>query len=145
MRRHRVAEIDFNDEESVLAEMARELDIDPEELNIKEERGLTGFGSGTVYEITIKVGGHKEWHVVENEDQERELALAIVKQDLEEEPEIFNKDFIESHIDMEKLGSELHSDVLDMRIDDLGEMDAEDFWKRVGAGRSRAARRRRAE
>jgi hypothetical protein len=96
--------IDFGDEDAVLAEIARELDIDPDELDIKEETGLTGFGTGTVYEITIK-GGHKEWMVVENSDQEEELAVEIVKQDLEEEPELFGKSFIESHINMDRLAA----------------------------------------
>ena len=31
-----MAEIDFDDEDAVLAEMAHELDIDPDELTIKE-------------------------------------------------------------------------------------------------------------
>jgi hypothetical protein len=117
--------VDFDDEDQVLAEMSKALDIDPDELKIRDDR--SGF-SVQAYEITIK-GGKKEWKVVASEDDERELALEIVKQDLEKEPEIFNKDFIESHIDMDRLKSELHSDVLDMRIDDLTEMDTDDFWK----------------
>jgi hypothetical protein len=74
-------------------------------------------------------GGRKEWQVVENDDQERALALAVVQQDLEEEPEIFNRDFIERHIDKDKLRSELHSDALDMRIEELSEMSPDDFWR----------------
>ena len=123
--------IDFNDEEAVLAEMARELDIDPEELSIKEERGLSSFGAGTVYEITIRGGGHKEWNVVENEDTEHELAVEIVKQDLDESPENFESGFIESHIDMDRLRQELKREVLDMRIEDLtetAERHPDDFW-----------------
>jgi len=121
-------QVDFTDDEAVLAEMAAELDIDPDELGIKESH-LGHFDAGTVYEITIKGGGRKEWNVVENDDAERELALAIVKQDLEQEPENFNKDFIESHIDMDRLRRELHSDVLNSNEERLRDERPDDFWK----------------
>lgn len=122
-------EIDFGDEDAVLEEMSQVLDIDPDELKIREDR--SGF-SVPAYEITIRGGGHKEWRVVENDDAERELALEIVKQDLEQEPEIFNKDFIERHINTDRLRRDLESGVLDSRIDDLGyraERDPGDFWR----------------
>ena len=114
--------------------MARELDIDPDELKIDDGgRGLSSFGAGTVYEITIKGGKHgKEWCVVENEDQERDLALAIVKQDLDESPENFTQSWLEQHINMDRLRRDLESDVLSGNIDRITE-DAErypdDFWK----------------
>lgn len=122
-------EVDFDDEDSVLGEMARALDIDPDELKIREASGPSSFGVGTVYEITIRGGGHKEWNVVADEDAAHELALAIVKQDLEESPENFNQSFIEGHIDMDRLKRDLESDVLSMREEDLREMDADDFWR----------------
>lgn len=128
--RRKAKPVDFNDEETVLAEVARELDIDPDQLSIREERGLSGFGAGTVYEITSggRTGG-KEWHVVENEDQERDLALAVVKQDLDDEPELFNQSFIESHINMERLKRDLESDLQDSNEENLrGESDR-DFWR----------------
>ena len=118
--------MDFNDEEAVLAEIAKELDIDPDELTIMEEDGLTSFRAGTVYEISL---GSKEWYVVENEDQERELAIEIVKQDLDQEPEIFEQSFIEQHINMDRLRRDLESDVLDGNIDRLNEEDPDDFWR----------------
>ena len=123
-------EVDFTDEEAVLAEVARELDIDPDELSIREERGLSGFGAGTVYEITFGTSrSGKEWNVVESEEQERELAIAVVTQDLEQDPELFNQNFIESHIDQDRLRRELHAEVLDIQIDNLQEMDSDDFWR----------------
>jgi hypothetical protein len=127
-----MATIDFDDEDAVLEEVARALDEDPDDLRIDEDSGLTGFGAGTVYSITVRGGGHKEWQVVADSDQERELALEIVKQDLEEEPGIFNQDFIERHIDKDKLRGALHGDALNMRIDDLSEMGGrhpDRFWK----------------
>ena len=123
--------IDFGDEEVVLAEMAAELDIDPNELKIKESH-LGSFGAGTVYEITIRGGGHKEWNVVEDSDQERALAIAIVTQDLDESPENFEPNFIESHINMKRLKDDLWSDTLNSEIDSITE-DAErhpdEFWR----------------
>lgn len=119
--------IDFGDEEAVLAEMAAELDVDVDELKIKESH-LGSFGAGTVYEITIRGGGHKEWNVVEDSDQEEELAIEIVTQDLNDQPEIFEKNFIESHIDMDRLRRELHSDVLNSNEERLRDEKPNDFW-----------------
>ena len=126
---HEAPEVDFDDEDAVLAEVAKELDIDPDELTIEEDRGLTGFRTGTVYSITFKHGGHKEWYVVADSDQEEALAIEIVKQDLESEPEIFNQDFIESHIDTDRLRRDLESDVMDMNIETLESRSADEFWR----------------
>ena len=128
-RRRQVREsVDFDDEDAVLADMAKALDIDPDELKIKESH-LGDFGAGTVYEVTILGGGHKEWCVVADEDQERELALSIVKQDLEESPENFEPNFIESHIDMGRLRRELESDVQSSNEERLRDERPGDFWK----------------
>jgi len=118
------SEMDFGDEEAVLAEMAAELDIDADELTISES---DHFGV-TVYEISL---GRKEWYVVESSDQERELALEIVKQDLENEPEIFNQSFIEQHINIARLKRDLESDVMDGHMDrlsDEADRHPDDFW-----------------
>ena len=120
--------VDFDDEDSVLAEVAAEIDVDPDELRIRESH-LTGFGAGTVYEVTLRGGGHKEWNVVESEDQERELALAIVKQDLEESPENFEPNFIESHIDTDRLRRDLESDVQNQNEETLRDRSDDEFWR----------------
>jgi hypothetical protein len=128
----RESEADFGDEEAVLIEIATQLDIDSDSLRIKEDRGMSGFGAGTVYEITIRGGKHgKEWQVVESYDAMHDLAIEIVKQDLEEDPSMFNKDFIEQHINKDRLRRDLESDVLNMIIDDLtdiAERRPDDFW-----------------
>lgn len=111
-------EIDFSDEESVKLAMAQELDCDPGDLEIEEDRGLTSFGEGTAYAVTC---GGKEYQVVENDDAAHNLAVAIVKQDLESEPEIFNHDFLQSHIDTERLARDLHSDVYEMEYESLND------------------------
>jgi len=118
--------IDFDDEDAVLAEMARELGYEPDQLTIRDTSPPTGVGDSKTYEIT---SGSKEWFVVENDDAAQELALAAVKNDLENEPEIFNQSFIESHIDLEKLRRELHSDTLNNNEERLREERASDFWR----------------
>lgn len=124
-----VDSIDFDDEAAVLAEVASALDLDPKKLKIKESH-LTGFDAGTVYEITTRGGKNgKEWCVVAGDEEERELALAIAKQDLEESPENFNQDFIERHIDMDRLKRELHQDVFNMAYEDLEQMDEKEIVK----------------
>ena len=126
-------EIDFSDQDAVLAEMAEALDIDIDELDIVTNTGLESFDACDVYEIRLKGSRNgKTWSVVEGEDEMDELAIAVVTQDLEEEPENFNQSFIESHIDIDHLRKELKSDVLSMAIDDLTEMadsDPDDFWR----------------
>jgi hypothetical protein len=123
--------VDFDDEDSVLAEMARALDIDPDELQIEDVSRHRLTGGGTLYEITIRGSKNngKEWLVVANEDQEREMALEIVKQDLENEPGIFNQSFIESHIDMDRLRRDLESDVQNSNEETLRDRSSEEFWK----------------
>lgn len=116
---------DFGDEESVHAEMARALNVDPEDLQV-ERSHLTDFGAGDVYRVE---SGSKEWSVVENSDVMRDLALAIVKQDLEEDPSMFNKSFIEQHINTDRLRRDLESDVQNMAEEDLREMSDRRFWK----------------
>lgn len=130
-KRKRKIEVDFDDEETVLAEVAQELDEDPDDLKISEDSGLSSFGEGTVYEIETR-GGRKSWKVVENHDQMESLALAVVKQDLEQEPEIFNKEFIEQHINIGRLKRDLEPELLSSRTDDLQDMaerDPDRFWE----------------
>jgi len=125
-----VAKIDFDDEDAVLAAVAKDLKEDPEDLKIESNRGLESFGEGTVY--TVKFRGSKSGHeytVVEDDDQANALALAVVTQDLESEPEIFESSFIESHIDTTRLARDLHGDVRDMAEEELREMRPRDFWK----------------
>ncbi len=122
--------VDYDNEDEILAEISSEIDIPVEDLVIDEDRALRSFGTGTVYKVEA---GNREWIVVESEDQEHELALAIVTQDLEQEPEIFNKNFIESHIDIKELRDALHSDAYDSNYDmcnDEAENDPESFWQR---------------
>jgi len=128
-RQHRRNEnVDFNDEEAVLGEVAKALKEDPEDCSIDEDRGLTGFGEGIVYRVKC---GRMEYCVVEDDDAAYALAKASVSQDLEHEPEIFSKDFLEGHINKDRLRRDLRSDVEEMIRDDLREMSDREFWKRA--------------
>lgn len=126
--------IDFDDMDAVQKEMARALDVPAKSLEVEEYPHSI---SGTkMYKVEHKgvMGkyGHnedREYYVVENDEAAEEEALARVKQDLENEPEIFNQSFIESHIDTERLRRDLESDVQNMREEDLREMSARDFWR----------------
>ena len=85
--------VDFGDEENVLREVAEELGEDADSLTIKESH-MTAFRAGLVWEISTR-GGRRSWLVMEDEDAAEALALAVVTQDLEEEPGNFSRDFIE--------------------------------------------------
>lgn len=126
--------LDIDNEEDVAAEMAKALDVEADNLIIKSDRGYESFGAGTVWSINVARGGHKEWHVVADDDVANALAIEIVKQDLEQEPELFEKSFIENHIDTKALKDALWSDVHSMTYDDLSEAaerDPEDFWRQA--------------
>jgi hypothetical protein len=112
------------DEEGVLREMAKELGYDEDDLDITE----TTLFDTTVFEVK---SGSKEWQVVEDHDAMHELAVASVKQDLEEEPGMFEPSFIESHIDEKKLRDELESDLQDMNYDDFNDMDDDELIKEL--------------
>jgi hypothetical protein len=118
--------IDFSDEEAVLAEVAHDLEVDIEEVTIEEDSGLSSFGTGTIYRIGE---GRREYMVVEDSDQMRALALAVVKQDLEDEPEIFTQSWLEGHIDTDRLRRDLESDVQNERYEYLKDMRISDFWE----------------
>jgi hypothetical protein len=131
--KRRPRKVDFDDQDAVLVEVAKHLEIDPDELRIEESTDLTNFGDfdGVVYRIYFRGDrtGGKEWKVIENHDKMYDLAIQVVTQDLEEEPENFNKEFIEHHINTDRLRRELESDVQTMAEEDLREMSSRQFWQ----------------
>jgi len=127
MRRN--GSVDFGDEEAVLREVAEALGEDADSLSI-EDSHMTSFREGLVYEISTR-GGRRSWLVMEDEDQAEALAVAVVRQDLESEPELFSRDFLEQHIDTDRLRRDLTSDVESMTYEDLteeAERRPEHFW-----------------
>lgn len=121
--------VDWSDEDSVLAAMAVALECDPGDLTIEEDKSMSSFREGTIYRVER---GREEYYVAESDSVAHDLAVAIVKQDLEEEPGNFEPNFIESHIDLDRLRRDLHSDVHSSIYDSLKE-DADrrpmDFFK----------------
>ena len=109
--------VDFGDEEAVLREVAEALGEDAEHLTIEESR-MTSFREGLVYEVSTR-GGRRSWLVMEDEDGAESLAVAVVRQDLESEPELFEMSFLERHIDTDRLRRDLTSDVESMVYDAL--------------------------
>jgi len=127
-RKSKKRPVDFDDEDAVLAEVAKDMGEDADDLKIEEDGGLAGFGEGTVYRISTGRGG-REWLVAEDTDAAYKLAVAAVKQNLEHEPQMFGADLLASHINMDRLRRDLHSDVASGHYDRLESLDAEDFWR----------------
>lgn len=126
--------IDFDDMDAVREEMARALSVPADRLEIEE--WPHSISNTKMYQVEHKgvMGDYgraedREYYVVENDDAVEEEALARVKQDLENEPEIFNQSFIESHLDEEKLRRELESDVQNSNEERLRDERASDFWR----------------
>ena len=117
---------DFEDEQDVLREIAKELDIDRDELTIN--RGSSPNGCGDTYTISTH-GGRQEWIVMRDEDEFDSAAVEGVKNDLQESPENFEPNFIQSHIDLDRLRRDLHSDVSSSNTDYASEIGAERFWE----------------
>lgn len=121
--------LDIDDEDHVAKEMAKALDVEEADLKIRSAKNYESFGAGTVWEVTL--GKNQEYYVVADDEVASDLAVEIVKQDLETEPEIFNQEFLEQHIDEKKLREELESDVRDMAREDLEQTDTDDFWRQA--------------
>ena len=117
---------DFDSEDQVLREIARELDIDRDELDIRFGSPPNGYGEA--YTISIH-GGHKEWIVMRNDDEFDAASEEGVKNDLQESPENFEPNFLRSHINMDRLRRDLSSDLSDSNTDYVNDIEPERFWK----------------
>lgn len=113
------------DEENVLAEMAEALDVDLDDLDISQSH-LEDFGDGDAFTVTT---GRKEWTVVPDEDVAEAIALSVVTQDLEHEPEIFDKNFIEGHINQKALKQWVREAAYDYDYFEDMSRNAEEFWE----------------
>jgi hypothetical protein len=110
--------VSFSDENAVLREIAKRLDIEPDDLSIKNGSAPNGYGDA--YTISTQ-GGRQEWIVMENEDEFETAARLGVENDLQNEPEMFNKDFLSGHINMERLKHELYDGIYDSNYDSLND------------------------
>lgn len=120
--------IDIDNEDDVIAEMAKALDVDANDLTIASggRYGNYDGSAGTVWQVDL---GDREYFVVADHEVAEAYAIARVAEDLQDQPEMFNKDFLERHINTEKLAEALHSDVLEQRRESLTEADASEFWE----------------
>jgi len=127
--------VDFDDEDAVLREVAERLEEDADRMQAHDISSQT-FTGVTAYEITGASPDPRWTHhdarsytVYRDDDEARDEAIARVKQDLEEGPENFEPNFIESHIDMEKLERVVYnSEMENGHVDDLARHDTERFW-----------------
>jgi hypothetical protein len=114
----KAAPVDFSDADSVKVAMAKVLDVPEEDIEISDSH-YDSFRTGdSFWKLEV---GRQEYYVAENEEAAEKLAIAVVKQDLEESPENFNQNFIESHIDLDRLRRDLMSDVESENYDLLRE------------------------
>lgn len=116
--------IDINNDEAVLEDMADALDADVDELFIDD------YDFSRRVPIRQVEWGVDEFLVFANEEDAEAYALELVENNLEEEPEIFNQDWLQGYIDQNKL----EKAVYDMAIEDdyayeIAHRDPEQFWK----------------
>lgn len=121
--------VDFDDEDSILLEMSHELDADTDDLSIDDEgRGFSSFGTDTFWYVEL---GKQGYVVARDDDAVEELAIAVVTQDLESEPENFSQDFLESHINIDRLRRDLEPDTESSNLDYFNEMDDEELIREL--------------
>lgn len=112
---------DFDDEDAVLAEVAKVIDIDPDDLKIKQR--------GNTYEVTLRGAKYgKSWTVMESEDEAEAAAIEQVKDNLSSDPEIFSTDLLASHINEDRLRRDLYSDVQNSNYELVNDMKTDEFW-----------------
>jgi len=105
---------DFNEETDVLREAAKTLGFKPFECRIK--RGASPNGYGDAYMLTC---GQREYFVMESSDEFEAAAVEGVENDLDKNPELFDRNFIQSHVNIERLRRDLHGDVYNSNYDDF--------------------------
>lgn len=114
------------DDKAVLREFCRTEGCEAGDCSIEADAGLTQLHEGTYYTITC---GNREYQIARDQDSVRGLAIAIVTQDLNDEPEIFNQGWLGEHIDMAALKSALESDLQDNNRDYASGLGAGRFWE----------------
>lgn len=112
--RRKSRKIDFENENGVKKEVCKLLDISPSDADIKRTSAPNGYGDA--YRIEL---GHQEYYVMKDDDEFETAAIDGVEASLKDEPELFNRDFIQGHININRLRDRLHSDVYDMSLDSI--------------------------
>lgn len=110
------------DEDTVKAEMAAALNVDPEDLTVTE-------GSDNDFEVSM---GKETYRVVENDDAMETMAKQRVRQQLEEEPNIFSPDFLQFHLTMSDTDRRITAnDMADSQYDGWKDRDIEKEYIRL--------------
>jgi|SRR5271157_2979445 len=92
---------------TAVIEFLKAENLDISDVEVKE--GFWGWSEGSDL-ATIELGS-KEYFVSPDNDTTHALAIAMVKNDLGDEPGLFNQSFIENYINKERLTQMLRSDV----------------------------------
>lgn len=109
----------------MLFDIAADLKLDPVAIGDAEWSGTDMWDQSTV---DFKLDGI-EYKAAETEGVAEKIALASVTQDLKDEPEIFNQDFIQRHINMDKLRAVMRDDAMDDDyVNELAVGQTDDFW-----------------
>lgn len=101
---------ELNEDELITAvlEFLKAEDLDLDSYGVKVSDGYT---AGTA---NVELGKSTSYVVCTSEDTAESIAFAQVKQDIQNEPELFNKDFISYYVDEDNLRDQLMSDVEEM-------------------------------
>jgi len=81
---------------------AESLDLDDYGVKV-----TSGYSNGTA---NVELGKNKSYVVCTDDDTAENIAFEQVRNDLESEPEIFNQDWLQGHINEERLRNDLYSD-----------------------------------
>ena len=108
----------------VLLQLAKAIGEDPNDLEFEDGTGSNDeHGSWTISH------GRSEYRVMESDDAAEAEALADVTRQLESEPENFNQDWLQGHIDRDKLKKLVREIALeDNYADELANDEPHEFW-----------------
>lgn len=95
-------------------------DFEEHEEEIKDTFSAEGRYSDWGISGSVDIDG-EEHNWIESEEEAESIALDIVRQDLENEPEIFNRDWLLGHIDTEKYLEDIRSDIEEWTREDAEE------------------------
>lgn len=105
-------------------------DLDPDRAKVQDS--YWGWSSGRVVQVEV---GQRDYGVAVDENSAFDLAVELVTQDLEQEPELFTQSWLEQHINTDALRDALYADEANNLRDEL-ESEAvrrtEDVAERMG-------------
>jgi hypothetical protein len=78
---------------------------------VEDVQSVSAWGWTGVEGWTLEVDGGREYMVFATEKDAKDFAERLVRQDLEDTPEMFNQDWLQHHIDEDKFFNDLHSDL----------------------------------